>query len=106
MKSNNILTYILYRLLLIIPTAIILFIVSFLLARLMTGDLAAIVYEGQPVPPEVLEAWREEHGFNEPLFNQFINTVRGYFKGDFGQSYIVYPDIEVREILAYSIPRK
>ena len=71
----------------------------------MSGDIAATVYAGQQVPPEVLDLWREENGFNEPILAQFWNTLQGYFQGDFGDSYVVYKDVSVLEILSYSIPR-
>ncbi len=105
LKSNNILKYIIYRLLLIVPTAILLFIASFILARLMAGDIAAVVYAGQQVDASVLDAWREVHGFNDPILTQLWRAFKDFLSGDLGTSYVVYKDVEVREILAYSIPR-
>lgn len=56
----------------------------FLMVR-VTGDPATLMMPRE-ASPEDLQAFREEMGFNDPLFVQFGNFLAGAVKGDFGDS--------------------
>ena len=65
-----------------------LFLVSmfvFLLLRMVPGDAAANIL-GQEASPENLEKFREMHGLNGSLFEQYTRWAGGILRGDFGKS--------------------
>ena len=58
--------------------------------RLLPGD-PLIIYVAQTaeleaMPPEMIENLRHEFGLDKPIMVQYINWIRGIFKGDFGTS--------------------
>lgn len=59
-------------------------ILVFFIVRL-TGDPARLMMPRDASPAD-LEAFREVMGFNEPLYRQFFNYMRGAAVGDFGRS--------------------
>ncbi len=74
--------YILIRLLLIIPTVVILVTVVFLLMR-VTGDPITAALGGR-LPPDQLAARIHEAGYDRPLLVQYLEYIGGVFRGDFG----------------------
>lgn len=77
-------TYILQRIVQVIPVLIGITVVAFILIRL-TGDPAAIA-----LPPEAsqaaVEEFRREFGLDQPLPVQYIRFVVNALRGDFGRS--------------------
>jgi len=68
--------------------AINLFLISlfvFTLLRLVPGDAAANIL-GQEASPENLAKFREEHGLNGSLYEQYVRWAGGMLQGDFGKS--------------------
>jgi peptide/nickel transport system permease protein len=57
----------------------------FTLLRLVPGDAAANIL-GQDATPENLAAFREAHGLNGSLFEQYTRWAGGLLQGDFGKS--------------------
>ncbi len=81
------LKYIFKRLLLFIPVALGVLFVSFTINYFSPGDAAYAVL-GSESSPEAREAWREEHGLNDPFLVQFVNyTADVVTHFDFGTSY-------------------
>lgn len=79
--------YIARRLLLSIPVLFTVTVLTFLMLRLVPGDVTLTrIAEGGIYSPEKLEAIREELGLNEPLPVQFGNWLGGVVRGDFGRS--------------------
>jgi peptide/nickel transport system permease protein len=84
--------YILRRVLLMIPTLIIVSMLSFVIIQLPPGDFltsyaAQLRAEGDTVDQEELDAMRERYGFGEPIYIQYGKWVKGIVtEGDFGQS--------------------
>ena len=74
--------YILIRLLLIIPTVLILVTVVFLLMR-VTGDPITAALGGR-LPPDQLAERIHEAGYDRPLLVQYLEYIGGVFRGDFG----------------------
>ena len=98
-------SYILRRLLYMIPMMIIISMVSFALIQLPPGD-AMTYYEmrlreqGQSdVAMEMLDKMRERYGLDKPLPVQYWNWIKGFPRGDFGMS-MVYQGLSVSSIIA------
>lgn len=92
------LRYILKRFIQVIPVLIGVSVVVFLLLRVFAPDPAPIVL-GQHASNEMIEAWRESHGLNAPIWKQFLDFFFGALRGDFGTSY--YSNTPVwKEIIA------
>jgi peptide/nickel transport system permease protein len=80
-----VLTYILRRVLLLIPVMLIVGVVVFMLVHLTPGDPAAVIL-GQNATGEQIEALRERLGLNEPLLVQFFQWFGDALRLDFGDS--------------------
>lgn len=102
--------YIAGRLLQIVPVLIGVSIVVFMLVRLIPGDPATAVL-GSRATPELIKAAREQLNLDEPLWQQYLDYMRGAFQGNFGVSYfyeasvwsITTPRIPITlELIAYA----
>ena len=84
--------YIFRRVLLMIPTLIVVSLLSFILIQLPPGDFltsyaAQLRQEGDFVDEAELEALKQRYGLGEPVYVQYGKWMKGIFtKGDFGQS--------------------
>jgi len=78
-------TYVLKRLLQIIPTFIAVMILVFLLVRLLPGDPASAIL-GDRATPEIIERTKRELGLDKPLPVQFGIFVQQVLRGDLGES--------------------
>ena len=81
------LTYILKRILSVIPVLFLVSVFVFLMLRLTPGDPAAIL-AGDNATPETLQRIRDAMGLNEPLLTQYVTWIGGILRGDFGTSLI------------------
>ncbi|HEX2281439.1 MAG TPA: ABC transporter permease [Thermomicrobiales bacterium] len=90
------LTYILRRLVLLIPVILIVGLVVFTLVHLTPGDPAAVILGDQATPEDVQEL-RDRLGLNDPLPVQFFNWFTGVLRLDFGDS--IFLGIPVTEAL-------
>lgn len=81
------LTYILKRILSVIPVLFLVSVFVFLMLRLTPGDPAAIL-AGDNATPETLQRIRDAMGLNEPLLTQYVTWIGGIMRGDFGTSLI------------------
>ena len=95
------LSYIFRRLLIAVPTILILIVFSFLLMYVAPGS--PFVGE-RPLPPEVLANIEARYGLDRPFFQQIFNYIRGIvIDFDFGPSF-VYKDRSVNDIIAQGFP--
>ncbi len=84
--------FILRRVLLMIPTLIIISMVSFFLIQLPPGDYltsyaAQLRTQGEEVQQDAIDALRERYGLGQPVYVQYAKWVTGIItRGDFGQS--------------------
>jgi peptide/nickel transport system permease protein len=79
--------YVLRRLLLAVPTLVLVSIIVFAMMRLMPGDVVLRMVEGHAYAPTV-EALRKEIGLDRPAYVQYLDWVGGILtRGDFGTSY-------------------
>ena len=81
-------TYVIRRLILIIPTFFLISIIIFVLIHLAPGDPVMAMFAGRPVPPETIDMIRKELGLDQPIPVQYLMWVGRLLHGDFGFSYI------------------
>lgn len=81
------LRYALIRLIQFIPTLIGIYVLTFLLMRVLPGDPAQFL-EGDRGDAQSLAATRARLGIDEPLTTQFFIFLNDAVHGDFGKSYI------------------
>jgi oligopeptide transport system permease protein len=82
-------SYLIRRILLIIPTVFFALSFLFLLFFTLPGDPANLIAGGGDRPPDpgVLERVEERYGFNDPLYVQFTNYWERTVTWDLGESY-------------------
>jgi len=86
------LSYILKRVLYMVPTLILISILVFTLIELPPGDyLTSYVNEliaaGETVDPKQIEFLRQEYGFDRPVWERYLVWASGMLVGDFGFSF-------------------
>jgi len=81
--------YAIKRIALFIPTVLLVTLIAFVVMRVIPGDPAIAILEGDgggQYSLEDLERLREELGTNRPVAVQYIDWIGGVFRGDFGDS--------------------
>ena len=95
------LSFIFKRLLVAIPTLLILIVLSFLLMHAAPGGPFT---QDRAIPPEILANLNAKYGLDQPLWRQMLTYVWGVVAHfDFGPSFI-YKDRTVNEILGQGFP--
>ena len=79
------LNFVLRRLVIAIPTIILISILVFTLQKLLPGD-PVLAMAGEERDPEVLEYLRNKYRLNDPIFTQYLNWVGNAVVGDLGIS--------------------
>ncbi len=80
------LRFLLNRILVAIPTLVIISIIVFGLQQLLPGDPALVIGGGEATP-ELIAQIREDYGFNDPIVVQYFRWITDVLQGDFGISY-------------------
>ncbi len=97
-------TYIVRRLLMVIPTLIAISLITFIIMHATPGSpLQPRAPQANPLPPAAQEALARKYGLDKPLWEQYLTYLRNIFTLDFGYSY-QYQTREVREIMASTLP--
>ncbi|MDQ3810626.1 MAG: ABC transporter permease, partial [Chloroflexota bacterium] len=79
--------YIIGRLALMVPTLLGVAVITFVILRIVPGDIVQLRYaEGAFVPREQIEAERDRLGLTAPLPLQFVQWLWGMVRLDFGRS--------------------
>jgi peptide/nickel transport system permease protein len=79
--------YVIGRLLLMIPTLLGVAILTFVIMRVVPGDVIALRYAGSgSVPQEVIDRERAQLGLDRPMPVQFAEYMAGIIRLDFGKS--------------------
>jgi len=79
--------YVLRRLVLAVPTLVLVSVIVFSMMRLMPGDVVIRMVEGHAYAPTI-EALRKELGLDRPAHVQYVEWIGGILlRGDFGNSY-------------------
>lgn len=94
------LTFILKRLALAIPTLLILVTLSFFLIQMAPGSPFTGDFN---MPPEILANLEAKYHLNEPLYRQYFYYLSDLMQGDLGPS-LKYQDYSVNELVAQSFP--
>ncbi|QUS58754.1 ABC transporter permease [Pseudovibrio brasiliensis] len=95
------LSYLVSRLLQIIPTFLLVMVVIFLLVRMLPGDPAIAMADAKATEAQ-LELIRQKLGLNEPLVMQFFYFVKNTLSGDMGTSILL--KAPVLEVILERIP--
>ena len=99
--------YIIRRLIYLVPVVFGVSLITFLLMRVVPGDVAVVAL-GTNATEESLTEFRHAYGLDEPLFDyrppfgQYGGWMGGFLKGDFGKSY--FSRSPVRDELARRLP--
>lgn len=94
------LRFIIRRLLITIPTILVVITITWGLIKLAPGNF----YSGErPLPASIEAAIREKYGLDKPWYQQYGKTMAGILKGDFGTS-LRYEGQSVNGIIARSLP--
>ena len=85
-------SYLVQRVLLMIPTLIAISIITFVIIQLPPGDylstyIAELQSQGENVDTEKIEALRAQYGLDRPIIEQYSLWVLGMLQGDFGFSF-------------------
>jgi peptide/nickel transport system permease protein len=86
------LTYIVRRLLAMIPTLAIVSIVTFIIIQLPPGDFlttlqANAAESGGSIDSAAMEILRSQYGLDQPMYVQYWDWISGFPRGDFGYSF-------------------
>ena len=79
--------YIIRRLLLFVPTLLLVSVLIFLLIRVVPGDAALAMLGEGDFTDEDVERARAYLGLNDPLHIQYYGWIRGILTGDLGLSF-------------------
>src|SRR4051812_47203561 len=85
------LAYIARRLLAMIPTLLIVSVVTFVIIQLPPGDFlttlsAQAAESGGSIDQAAMDNLRRQYGLDQPMYVQYVNWVSGFPRGDFGYS--------------------
>jgi peptide/nickel transport system permease protein len=86
------LSYVVRRLLMMIPTLIAISIIVFVIIQLPPGDyleshIAELRSQGESVDQRRIDFLREEYGLDKPMYQQYLVWVTGLMHGDLGYSF-------------------
>ncbi len=85
-------TYIIKRILTMIPTLIIISMLVFIIIQLPPGDyleshIAELQSQGESVDPQKIEFLRSEYGLDKSIWEQYFVWISGFVQGDLGFSF-------------------
>jgi peptide/nickel transport system permease protein len=95
------LSYVLRRLAIAIPTLLLVSILVFSLLKLLPGD-PAIALAGEERDPAVIEYLRRKYSLDQPLYVQYGKWLAGIVQGDFGLS--IRTRLPIGEMIAQKLP--
>ena len=98
------LTYVVKRLLVAVPTLLAVLTVVFFFVRIAPGDPALIIL-GDQASQQALAAVRHDLGLDQPLPIQYVDFMSTVLKGDLGTSLVTHRPVwgEVANVLPYTI---
>jgi peptide/nickel transport system permease protein len=102
-------TYLLKRFLLMFPTLLGVAVFTFLLIRVIPGDVVELRFSGDrgAVSEDVLKMERARHGLDQPVWRQFVTWIVGVVRFDFGTSMWtgapIWEEIQLRFALSLQV---
>jgi peptide/nickel transport system permease protein len=87
-----VLNYLVYRLLIMIPTLIAISLLVFTIIQLPPGDyfstyMTELQAQGEAADPAKIEFLRQQYGFDKPVWEQYVVWATGLLRGDLGYSF-------------------
>lgn len=84
--------YIMRRILYMIPTLLIISIISFIIIQLPPGDyltsyIAHLREQGEIVDEALIASLEKRYGLDQPIYVQYFKWIKGVLHGNFGQSF-------------------
>jgi peptide/nickel transport system permease protein len=84
--------YIIHRVLMMIPTLLVISLICFVIIQLPPGDylesyIAELESQGETVDATKIAFLRQEYGLDKPMWEQYLYWVFGMVQGDFGYSF-------------------
>ncbi len=100
------LTYVVRRLLIMIPTLLAISLIIFVIIQLPPGDyfesyIAELQSEGHTVDKQKIEFLRQQYGFDRPMWEQYVVWVIGLVQGNMGYSFEY--ELPVNEVVGYRL---
>lgn len=92
--------FIFRRILIAVPTLLVVITVAFFLMRLAPGGPFD---QEAPLPPEIMANLKAAYGLDQPLWWQYTNYLGNLLQGDFGPSF-KYKDFSVTELIGQGLP--
>ena len=94
--------YIIHRILMMIPTLLVISLICFIIIQLPPGDylesyIAELESQGETVDETKIAFLRQEYGLDKPLWEQYLYWLTGMLQGDFGYSFEY--DLPVSEVV-------
>ncbi|MCD6318933.1 ABC transporter permease [Candidatus Aerophobetes bacterium] len=85
-------SYIARRILYMIPTLLVISVISFILIQLPPGDyltsyIAQLTETGESVDKATIASLKKRYGLDKPIYVQYFMWIKGVLQGDFGQSF-------------------
>ncbi|MBQ3791559.1 MAG: ABC transporter permease [Clostridia bacterium] len=81
------LKYTIKRILLLIPTLLIVLTIVFCLMKMIPGSPVYAMVQGEDYTPEEIYELETQLGFHDPIYEQYWRYISGVFQGDWGKSY-------------------
>lgn len=95
------LSYLVRRLLISIPTLLLISVFVFTLQQMLPGD-PVLALAGEDRDPETLNRLRELYHLNDPIWMQYFYWIRGAIQGDLGQS--IRTGLPVSDMILTKLP--
>ena len=94
--------YIIHRILMMIPTLLVISLICFVIIQLPPGDylesyIAELESQGETVDETKIQFLRQEYGLDKSMWEQYIVWLTGMLQGDFGYSFEY--DLPVSEVV-------
>lgn len=85
-------TYVARRLLGMVPTLLLVSILTFIIIQLPPGDFmtslaANLASGGSGIDEATMNSLRRQYGLDQPMYVQYVRWITGFFRGDFGYSF-------------------
>ena len=103
-KAQNMVKYVIKRILIMFPMLILVLIVTWILSNMMQVSPVMNKISGF-VEREVIEAEKIRSGFYQPWFVKLGIYLKNFIIGDWGESYVVLPGKSVIQVIAEVFPK-
>lgn len=97
--------YIIKRILITLPILFLISLISFSLVFITPGDTAQIALQNPSggADEKTVEAFREQHGLNDPFYVQYIRWLGNALQGNLGKSYMTNSSVTDSILKAFQV---